>query len=164
MCQPASQPARWIGIDFPFVLLIYLFFFLPEESPKKAWKIREAELDTQATTNCLSHLFLECILDVGWRKSLTFRLLFSLQWEPGANTGWAICLYTLIIESISQLSVDQMSSSLAYWNRHLMLYKGVNIKMYLLCLVIVCRQYKKMYQNSPSPIFVLLKHDFFSKL
>jgi hypothetical protein len=42
-----------------------------------------------------------------------------------------------------------MSSSLAHLSCHHTLYKGVTEKMYLLCVGIVCRQYKKMYQNSP---------------
>jgi hypothetical protein len=40
--------------------------------------------------------------------------------------------------------MDQMSRSLAHWKRYLTLYKGVTQKMYLLCFVIVSRQYKKM--------------------
>jgi hypothetical protein len=38
------------------------------------------------------------------------------------RTGCSIILCTLINEAISQLSVDQMSSSFAYWNRHLTLF------------------------------------------
>jgi hypothetical protein len=38
---------------------------------------------------------------------------------------------TLISDGIYQLSVHQISSSVAdHWNRHVMLYKGVTEKMY----------------------------------
>jgi hypothetical protein len=87
----------------------------------------------------LSHTFssgsvlkLLVLCNTSWIVLLFFTLFFSLSLSFSLplsfSTGCPISLYTLLKESVSQLSVGQMSSSLAHWNRHLTLYQGVTKK------------------------------------